>query len=278
VWTPRRAHARRGRTRGGGGAPGGEEAGLIIAGGGVLYSGDRSAAALPKSTGIPVMRNAGGKSSLPHDHPLNMGSVGVTGTSAANALAEEADLVLAVGSRLQDFTTGSWALFKNDGTGSSASTRSLRCRQAPRAAARRRRARSARSPVRGAGRAGGAGALDGEGRQRQGAWEGCKRQGDRADQCAAAVGRAGDRRGAARLRLGGDIRDGLRLGRPAGRTAQALAGRRAGQLPSRIRLLCMGYEIAGGLGVKLAKPDARRRRDGRRRLLHDDEFGDRHAR
>ena len=43
-----------------------------------------------------------------------MGSVGVTGTSAANALAEEADLVLAVGTRLQDFTTGSWALFKNE--------------------------------------------------------------------------------------------------------------------------------------------------------------------
>ena len=61
------------------------------------------------------METQAGKSSLPHDHPLNMGSVGVTGSSASNLLAEEADLVLAVGTRLQDFTTGSWALFKADG-------------------------------------------------------------------------------------------------------------------------------------------------------------------
>jgi 3D-(3,5/4)-trihydroxycyclohexane-1,2-dione acylhydrolase (decyclizing) len=55
----------------------------------------------------------GGKSSLPFLNPLNMGSVGVTGTGAANQLCEDADVVLAVGTRLQDFTTGSWALFKN---------------------------------------------------------------------------------------------------------------------------------------------------------------------
>src|SRR5690606_2222477 len=60
------------------------------------------------------METQAGKSSLPHVHELNMGSVGVTGTSASNLLAEEADLVLAVGTRLQDFTTGSWALFKNE--------------------------------------------------------------------------------------------------------------------------------------------------------------------
>src|SRR5213075_2913861 len=61
--------------------------------------------------GIPVSETQAGKSALPHDHPLNMGAIGVTGTSAANALAAQADLVLAVGTRLQDFTTGSWALF-----------------------------------------------------------------------------------------------------------------------------------------------------------------------
>jgi 3D-(3,5/4)-trihydroxycyclohexane-1,2-dione acylhydrolase (decyclizing) len=63
--------------------------------------------------GIPVAETQAGKSSLAHDHPTNLGSIGVTGTGAANALAEEADVVLAVGTRLQDFTTGSWALFKN---------------------------------------------------------------------------------------------------------------------------------------------------------------------
>ncbi len=47
------------------------------------------------------------------DHPLNLGAIGVTGTGAANTMAAEADVILAVGTRLQDFTTGSWALFKN---------------------------------------------------------------------------------------------------------------------------------------------------------------------
>jgi 3D-(3,5/4)-trihydroxycyclohexane-1,2-dione acylhydrolase (decyclizing) len=88
---------------------------VIIAGGGVLYSGATEALrAFAETHGIPVMETQAGKSSFRHDHPLNMGSVGVTGSSASNALAEEADVVLAVGSRLQDFTTGSWALFKND--------------------------------------------------------------------------------------------------------------------------------------------------------------------
>lgn len=88
---------------------------VIIAGGGVLYSeASESLAGFAEAHGIPVMETQGGKSALPHGHELNMGSVGVTGTAAANALAEEADVVLAVGTRLQDFTTGSWALFKNE--------------------------------------------------------------------------------------------------------------------------------------------------------------------
>jgi 3D-(3,5/4)-trihydroxycyclohexane-1,2-dione acylhydrolase (decyclizing) len=88
---------------------------VIIAGGGVLYSeASDTLAAFAEAHGIPVMETQAGKSTLPHGHDLNMGSVGVTGTSAANRLAEDADVVLAVGTRLQDFTTGSWALFKND--------------------------------------------------------------------------------------------------------------------------------------------------------------------
>lgn len=89
---------------------------LVIAGGGVLYSqASGELAKLVQGAGIPACETQGGKSSLPDDHPLNMAAVGVTGTSAANRLAEEADVVLAVGTRLQDFTTGSWALFKNSG-------------------------------------------------------------------------------------------------------------------------------------------------------------------
>ncbi|MER9334159.1 3D-(3,5/4)-trihydroxycyclohexane-1,2-dione acylhydrolase (decyclizing) [Mesorhizobium sp. M0293] len=89
---------------------------LVIAGGGVLYSqASDELAKFVASAGIPVCETQGGKSSLPDEHPLNMAAVGVTGTSAANRLAEEADVVLAIGTRLQDFTTGSWALFKNSG-------------------------------------------------------------------------------------------------------------------------------------------------------------------
>lgn len=89
---------------------------LIVAGGGVLYSGASDALArFAEAAGIPVCETQGGKSSLPAAHPLDMGAVGVTGTSAANRLAAEADLVLAVGTRLQDFTTGSWSLLGGGG-------------------------------------------------------------------------------------------------------------------------------------------------------------------
>ncbi len=87
---------------------------VIIAGGGVLYS-EASAAlkSFADSHGIPVTETQAGKSSLPFLDGMNMGAAGVTGTAASNDLLEQADVVLAVGTRLQDFTTGSWALFKN---------------------------------------------------------------------------------------------------------------------------------------------------------------------
>jgi 3D-(3,5/4)-trihydroxycyclohexane-1,2-dione acylhydrolase (decyclizing) len=86
---------------------------FIIAGGGVHYS-DATAtlAACVERHGIPVAETQAGKGALPHDHPCNLGGLGVTGSSAANAAAEAADVILAVGTRLQDFTTGSWSLFR----------------------------------------------------------------------------------------------------------------------------------------------------------------------
>ncbi len=87
---------------------------LIIAGGGVHYAqacGDLRNFAHRHI--IPVAETQAGKSALPWDDDLNMGSIGVTGASSANAIAEDADLIIAVGTRLQDFTTGSWSLFKN---------------------------------------------------------------------------------------------------------------------------------------------------------------------
>ncbi|NOX41622.1 MAG: 3D-(3,5/4)-trihydroxycyclohexane-1,2-dione acylhydrolase (decyclizing) [Alphaproteobacteria bacterium] len=87
---------------------------LIIAGGGVHYSGACEALReFAEKHAIPVAETQAGKSALAWDHPLNLGSIGVTGTSAANTVAETADLVIGIGTRFQDFTTGSWALFRN---------------------------------------------------------------------------------------------------------------------------------------------------------------------
>ena len=85
---------------------------LIVAGGGVLYSQAwKELAAFAQMHGIPVAETQAGKSSLAWDHALNLGAIGVTGSPAANTLARKADLVLAIGTRLQDFSTGSNSLF-----------------------------------------------------------------------------------------------------------------------------------------------------------------------
>ncbi|HEY2779378.1 MAG TPA: 3D-(3,5/4)-trihydroxycyclohexane-1,2-dione acylhydrolase (decyclizing) [Steroidobacteraceae bacterium] len=85
---------------------------LIVAGGGVHYSGAEALLAkFAADSHIPVAETQAGKGSLPWDHPFNLGAVGVTGSSAANAAAARADLVIGIGTRLQDFTTGSRALF-----------------------------------------------------------------------------------------------------------------------------------------------------------------------
>ena len=85
---------------------------LVVAGGGVLYSeAESELARFCREHGIPGVETQAGKSALLHDDPLNLGAIGVTGTGAANEAARSADVVLAVGTRLQDFTTGSRALF-----------------------------------------------------------------------------------------------------------------------------------------------------------------------
>ena len=94
----------------------GAERPLIIAGGGVHYSfAEAALAAFAERHNIPVVETVAGKASLLATHPLNAGPIGVTGCTSANALAAEADVVLAVGTRLQDFTTGSWTLFRDEG-------------------------------------------------------------------------------------------------------------------------------------------------------------------
>lgn len=87
---------------------------LIVAGGGVHYSEAWDALkAFVESTGIPVSETQAGKGSLPYDHPLNLGALGTTGTEGANIIAREADLVIGVGTRYSDFTSASKTAFQN---------------------------------------------------------------------------------------------------------------------------------------------------------------------
>lgn len=85
---------------------------LIVSGGGTIYSeATEELRAFAEASGIPVAETQAGKGSLPYDHPLALGAVGATGTTAANAIAREADVVLGIGTRYSDFTTASRTIF-----------------------------------------------------------------------------------------------------------------------------------------------------------------------
>ncbi|HEU5087871.1 MAG TPA: thiamine pyrophosphate-dependent enzyme, partial [Roseiflexaceae bacterium] len=87
---------------------------LIVAGGGVIYSEATNAlAAFVEASGIPVGETMAGKGSLRYDNPLCLGAVGATGTLAANRIARDADLVIGIGTRYSDFTTASKTAFQN---------------------------------------------------------------------------------------------------------------------------------------------------------------------
>ncbi len=87
---------------------------LIVAGGGVHYSDATTAlAGFAARHGIPVAETVAGRTSLPDTHPCQLGPIGTLTGEAANTVARDADVVLAVGTRLQDFTTGSWTVFAN---------------------------------------------------------------------------------------------------------------------------------------------------------------------
>jgi 3D-(3,5/4)-trihydroxycyclohexane-1,2-dione acylhydrolase (decyclizing) len=88
---------------------------IIISGGGVRYSGaDQLVAKFAADHGIPITETVAGKGCVVHSHPTYIGPMGVTGSTSANNIAAEADVVLAIGTRLQDFTTGSWTCFRHD--------------------------------------------------------------------------------------------------------------------------------------------------------------------
>ncbi len=86
---------------------------VIVAGGGVIYSdAEQELSDFATRHGIPVIETQAGKSALAQSHPMNFGAAGVDGSAAANALARKADVVIGIGTRFQDFTTGSWSLFE----------------------------------------------------------------------------------------------------------------------------------------------------------------------
>ena len=115
VWTIARARADRDRLQEAAALIHASRRPLIVAGGGVLYSEATDALRrLVDATGIPVGETQAGKGALPEPHPLCLGGIGATGTRAANRLARDADLVLVVGSRLSDFTTASKTAFQHE--------------------------------------------------------------------------------------------------------------------------------------------------------------------
>ena len=229
---------------------------LVVAGGGVLYAEAETALArFCLSHGVPAAETQAGKSALPASHPMNLGGIGVTGTAAANALAAEADVILAVGTRLQDFTTGSRALFSAGGR------RIFGLNVQPFDAAKHGGATAGR---RRAGRAGGAGMRRSPtGRRRLPGPRGREQEKRAWAETAARYTGAGNTGLPTDAQVIGAVQ---RQQRPGDVVINA-----AGGLPGELHKLyeteeplgyhleygfsCMGYEIAGGLGVKLALPD-----------------------
>ncbi len=231
---------------------------LVIVGGGLLYSNASEALdRFVRRFGLPVAETQAGKGSLPWDHPFQIGPIGVTGGLAANRLAHDADLVLAIGTRLTDFTTASWTAWQDPGV-----------RFVALNVAELDATKAAALPLVGDARAGIeelAGALESRG------WAGVDP--DRrtlADQLRSAWNAEVDR--VLHLASPGLVSqpEAIRLvGEAAGMDGTVVGA--AGSLPGDLHKLwrarrpgsyhleygysTMGYEIAGGLGVKLATPD-----------------------
>ena len=239
---------------------------MIVAGGGVIYS--EATDALRRfvdATGIAVGETQAGKGALPDPHPLSLGGVGATGTRAANRLARDADLVIVIGSRLSDFTTASKTAFQHE-------RRALHHDQRRRARRRQARARcrwsATRAPrstscCRCSPATASAREYDGRGRRSR------RRSGRR--KSSASVPPACPPKPPSRAAVAIDAGAGHRRapGRRSRPTDVIVCA--AGSLPGDLHKLwrardpkgyhleygysCMGYEIAGGLGVKMAAPD-----------------------
>ena len=254
VWTPRRPPPDAASLAAAASALAAAERPLLVAGGGAFYA-DAPVAAFAERHGVPVVETQAGKGALPGDSPLNLGGIGVSGSAAANALAAEADLALAVGSRLTDVSTGSRALLPGG-------ARLVALNVNPADAARH----GALPLV--ADAAAGLEQLS----ERLGGWRADPAWRDRA----AAARRAWDAAALAASAPGNaplpsDAQVVGAVQRASARSDIVVAA--AGGLPGELHKLwrvgapggyhveygysCMGYEIAGALGVKMALPDRR---------------------
>jgi 3D-(3,5/4)-trihydroxycyclohexane-1,2-dione acylhydrolase (decyclizing) len=232
---------------------------VIVAGGGVLYSEAEAVLdRLVRRFGIPVVETQAGKGSLPWDHPLQMGSGGVTGGLAANRLARDADLVLAIGTRLSDFTTASWTAWQDP------DVRFIGINVTELDASK-----AAATPVVGDARETLTELTD---RLEACGWSGVDpERRARADQLRAEWNTEVDRVRHLATPVHISQPEAIRLVNEAA-GAQGIVVGAAGGLPGDLHKLwrtpraggyhleygysTMGYEIAGGLGVKLAEPDA----------------------
>jgi 3D-(3,5/4)-trihydroxycyclohexane-1,2-dione acylhydrolase (decyclizing) len=224
---------------------------VIVAGGGVIYSdAEKELAGFAARHRIPVVETQAGKSALAQDHPMNFGAAGVDGSAAANTLARKADLVIGIGTRFQDFTTGSWSLFE----------------------AKDRKLVSINVQAYDADKHGAIGVV-------ADARAAIAALGDRLGDYRAPEPDAGSRRAwlaAVDRHCAAPSGDGLStdaqvigaVQRATGENAVAMCA--AGTMPGALKLLwqpsqggyhmeygysCMGYEIAGAMGVKLARPE-----------------------
>jgi 3D-(3,5/4)-trihydroxycyclohexane-1,2-dione acylhydrolase (decyclizing) len=228
---------------------------LLVAGGGVIYAEATDALrTLVEATGVPVAETYAGKGSMPYDHPSALGALGVTGTDGANAMAREADVVIGVGTRWSDFTTASHSLFADP------EVRFVNLNVAPVDAFKH-----AASPVVADARAG----LEALGEALGGwraddAWRRAAAEHNRAwDAAVERVYRAGHGPLPSQGEVIGAVNDAAEP-----RDVVVCA---AGSMPADLHKLwrtrdskgfhveygnsCMGYEIPGGLGIKLAAPD-----------------------
>jgi len=230
---------------------------LVIAGGGVHYSfATESLRRFAERYDLPVAETQAGKGALPWNHSCAMGSIGVTGSSAANALGAEADVILAVGTRLSDFTTGSRALFQNPDLAL------LGLNVTPFDAAKHGALPLVADARRGLDDL--AAALDGwrvrgewiaEARRRMADWnravDDATKPSDATPpteaQVIGAVNRAAEPRDVVVCAAGGLPGELHKLWRASDPDGYHL----------EYGYSCMGYEIAGGLGVKMARPDRR---------------------